>query len=243
MNVSPILAVIPCRSGSKGLPGKNIRKLAGLPLLAHSIRLASLCPEITRCVVSTNSEEIAAIAREHGGEVPFLRPDTLAKDDTPMWPVLQHALNEMERRDGHKYGAVLLLDPTSPGRLPSDLTRAIHLLEEDAECSGVLAASEPHFNPRWVCIEQRAGSYISQSFPAQEEYVRRQDVPPVYRINGTLYLWRRDHLASSMTPGYFSNPHRMLLIPESRAVHIDSMDDFKLAELLIREKLIQFPWL
>lgn len=97
MSVSPILAVIPCRGGSKGLPGKNIRKLAGLPLVAHSIRFANSCPEIARLIVSTDNEEIANVAREHGGEAPFLRPRELAQDETPMWPVLQHALGEMER--------------------------------------------------------------------------------------------------------------------------------------------------
>ena len=106
-SVRPILAVIPARSGSKGLPGKNVRTFAGLPLIAHSIRLAKLCPEIARCVVSTDSEEIAEIARAHGGDVPFLRPAELAQDDTPMWPVVQHSLREMEQRGATRFGSVV----------------------------------------------------------------------------------------------------------------------------------------
>jgi len=243
MNVYPMLAVIPCRGGSKGLPGKNLRKLVGLPLVAHSIKFANSCPEITRLVVSTDSEEIASIAIEYGCEVPFLRPRELARDETPMWPVLQHALGEMEKMDACCYASVLLLDPTSPGRLPSDLKRAIQLLEEDQRCVGVVAASEPHFNPRWVCIEERLTGYIRQSFENGEAYVRRQDVPPVYRINGSLYLWRRNHVAIENNPGYFVQPHRMLLIPEERTIHIDQIHDFNLAELMIREKLIHFPWI
>src|SRR3954451_10687616 len=108
--MSETLAVVPARGGSKGLPGKNIRPLAGLPLLEHSVKLAQLCPEIDRTIVSTDSEEIAEIARAVGAEVPFLRPAKLARDETPMLPVLRHALGEL---DG-AWDLVLLLDPTSP---------------------------------------------------------------------------------------------------------------------------------
>src|SRR5215813_1376334 len=243
MNVHPVLAVIPARGGSRGLPGKNIALLAGLPLIAHSIRLSKLCPEIARCVVSTDSEQIAAIARNYGGDVPFLRPATLARDDTPMWPVLKHALTEMELRDQIRYGSVLLLSPASPGRLPEDVTNAVRLLEQDTQTVGVVAASKPSFNPRWVCIDVAATSYIQQSFPDDHNYVRRQDVPPVYRINGALYLWRRDHVAKAETPQYFEIPHRMLEIPEERAIDIDGLNDMRLAELMLREGFVKLPWL
>ena len=243
MGVQPVLAVIPARGGSKGAPGKNVRPLAGLPLIAHSIRFAKLCPEVVRCVVSTDSEEIAAMAREHGGDVPFLRPAELARDDTPMWPVVQHALHEMELLGRERYGGVLLLSPTSPARQPEDVSRAVKLLEEDGRAVGVVAASEPRFNPRWVCIEVGADGCMRQSFPDGKVYVRRQDVPPAYRINGMLYLWRRDHVAESDTPQYFEAPHRMLEVPESRAIDIDSPLDFRLAELMLEDGLIEFPWL
>jgi len=243
MSVHPVLAVIPARGGSRGLPEKNIAILAGLPLIAHSIRLSKLCTEITRCIVSTDSNEIAAVARDYGAEVPFLRPAALAQDDTPMWPVIRHALVEMEERDRLQYGSVLLLSPTSPGRLPEDVSIAIHLLEEDTSAVGVVAASRPSFNPRWVCIDLAADGYMRQSFPDGNDYVRRQDVPTVYRVNGTLYLWRRDHVAASEMPCYFTAPHRMLEIPESRAVDIDSQQDLKLAEFMLRDGMIHFPWL
>ncbi|HZD48797.1 MAG TPA: hypothetical protein VE178_08615, partial [Silvibacterium sp.] len=182
-------------------------------------------------------------ARECGGDVPFLRPAALAQDDTPMWPVLRHALEEMESLDGCRYGSVLLLSPTSPARLPEDISQAVRLLEQDDETVGVVAASEPRFNPRWVCIEIAENGYMRQSFPAGKVYVRRQDVPAVYRINGVLYLWRRDHVANSEGPRYYEMPHRMLEIPESRAIDIDSPLDFRLAELMLREGMIRFPWL
>ena len=243
MNIHPVLAVIPARGGSKGLPAKNIRPLAGLPLIAHSILFSKLCGEIAKCVVSTDSEEIVAVARKYGGEVPFLRPADLARDDTAMWPVLRHALMEMESREPCRYGSVLLLSPTSPARLPEDVSRAIELLEGDGHAVGVVAASPPQFNPRWACIDIATDGYMRQSFPDGNVYVRRQDVPAVYRINGSLYLWRRDHVADSESPRYFEVPHRMLEIPECRAIDIDSLHDLRLAELMLREGMIQFPWL
>lgn len=243
MSVHPILAVIPCRGGSKGLPGKNIRPLAGLPLVAHSIRFARLCPEIAQCIVSTDNKEIAAVALAYGGEVPFMRPTELAQDDTPMWPVLQHALRDMERRNACTYGSLLLLDPTSPGRYRVDLQQAIQILEQDARYVGVVTASEPHFNPRWVCIETRPDGSIAPCVPGADSYTRRQDVPVVYRINGALYLWRRDHVLDSDKADLYARPHSFVAIPEDRAIHIDEIKDFNLAEILIREGWVRLPWL
>ena len=242
MSLRPVLAVIPARGGSKGLPGKNIRDFLGLPLIVHSIRLGSICPEIARCVVSTDSEEIAAVARRYGAEVPFIRPSELAQDDTAAWPVLQHALREVERIHGTRYGSLVLLDPTSPGRLPSDLSQALALLEQDPLAVGVVAVSEPHFNPRWVCIDEQGG-YMRPLIPVPTEYVRRQDVPITYRINGSLYVWRRDHVLDSPSPAYYTVPHRILIIPEERAIHIDELRDFQIAELLVRHGIVRLPWI
>lgn len=243
MSLHPVLAMIPARGGSKGLPRKNITPLAGLPLIAHSILLAKMCPEIAKCIVSTDDEEIAAVAQKYGAEVPFLRPAELARDDTAMWPVIQYTLKEMETRDKVRYGSMLLLSPTSPGRLPEDVSAAIHMLEEDSRAVGIVAASKPLFNPRWVCIDLAADGYMRQSFPDGKNYVRRQDVPTTYRINGALYLWRRDHIANEDAPRYFELPHLMLEIPESRAIDIDSGHDLRLAELMLREGLVHLPWL
>jgi N-acylneuraminate cytidylyltransferase len=238
-----LLAVIPARGGSKGLPGKNVRPFAGMPLIAHSIRCASLSPEVERCVVTTDSEDIARVARDHGGWVPFLRPPELAGDDTPMIPVLQHALREAERLDSRRYEMILLLDPTSPGRVPEDIARAVELLEQDPNCVGVIGVSEPHFNPRWTCVEEREG-YAALAFAGSGGYTRRQDVPPVYRINATLYLWRRDYLMAAGDSWLYENPPcRLLVVPETRAVHIDSEEDFRMAEIFVREGLVKLPWL
>lgn len=240
MEILPVLAVIPARGGSKGFPGKNIANLCGLPLIAHSIHMAKMCPAITECVVSTDSEEIAAVARAHGGQVPFQRPSELAQDNTPTWPVLQHALTTVEDLRQKQFGSVLLLQPTNPSRWPEDVTRAIDILHSDDRAMGVVSVSEPSFNPRWLCVEERDG-YLARAF-SDKSFTRRQDVPPVYRINGLVYLWRREHiLGASADP--WSAPHKMMVIPEERVLDIDTLHDLAVAESLIRAGIIKLPWL
>lgn len=234
-----ILAVIPARGGSNGLPGKNTRPLMGLPLIAHSIRLAKLCPEITRTVISTDSEEIAAVARAHGGEAPFLRPTELARADTPMWPVLQHTLAEIERLEGGSYDLLLLLDPTSPTRLPEDVSEAVRLLTEGGD--GVVAVSRPEFNPLWHTVVEKNGR-MADWLPQAAAIHRRQDAPAIYRINGLLYLWRAEfvHRAKEWRA---EGRHRMLVVPDARAASIDDLPQFERVEALARAGLLEMPWL
>lgn len=240
-NPPRLLAVIPARGGSKGLPGKNIRPLAGLPLIAHSICLARLCPEVTRTIVSTDSAEIADVARRHGADVPFHRPPELAQDDTPMWPVVRHALESVERLDDRPYEFVLLLDPTSPGRLPGDVAQSVAKLARKPDADGVIGVSQPEFSPIWHTVIERDG-WMADFAPEGARYNRRQDVPTVYRINASLYLWRAAFVRRE-AGGWRTG--RLLLheIPEARAIHIDELHEFEKADLLIRHGLIRLPWL
>jgi CMP-N,N'-diacetyllegionaminic acid synthase len=238
--MSETLAVIPARGGSKGLRGKNIRPLAGRPLLVHSLELARLCPEIARTVVSTDSAEIADVARAAGGDVPFVRPAELAGDETPMLPVLQHVLRELDP-DGTRYERLLLLDPTSPGRLPEDVARAHELLESDPSADGVVAVSEPSFNPLWTAVVERGG-YLEPVFADAAGYGRRQDVPRVLRINAALYLFRTPFLRGEQE-SWMRGRHLMLEIPQLRAFHIDGEDDFRVCELVLEHGLVRLPWL
>jgi N-acylneuraminate cytidylyltransferase len=201
-----------------------------------------MCPEIDHSIVSTDSEEIATAARKHGGDVPFLRPEELARDYTPMLPVLKHALRECETRDGRHYESLLLLDPTSPGRLPEDVSGALAMLENDSNACGVVAVSEPHFNPRWVCVEEQDG-YARMAFTQGKQYTRRQDVAPVYRINALLYLWKCDYIRSAEKLDFGEAPHLLWKVPEQRAVHIDELHDFELGELLVTNGIVRLPWL
>jgi N-acylneuraminate cytidylyltransferase len=197
-------------------------------------------PRIVRTVVSTDSEEIAQAARAAGAEAPFLRPSSLATDDAPTMPVLTHALSELER-DGGRFGSVLLLEPTSPLRLPSDIVRALEVLDRDSGADGVVACSRPKFNPFWVGVVERDG-YLHSAFEGADQYDRRQDVPPFYRINGVLYLWRAGVVRSAPTR-WRKLKNRMLEIPESRAVSIDDMDELRVAELTVKNRMIRLPWL
>lgn len=234
-----LLALVPARGGSKGLPGKNVRPLAGLPLIEHSLRLAALCSEISRTVVSTDSAEIAAVARAAGAEV-LDRPEVLAADETPMLPVMRHALEELDR-DAARYDRLLLLDPTSPGRLPADVARAIDLLDCEREADGVVAVSQPAFNPVWHGVVERDG-FLEQLFEEGTRYVRRQDLPRILRINAALYLFRSEFLRGERET-WLGGRHLPLEIPDVRAFHIDSAEDLEVAEALIRCGVVSLPWL
>ncbi|MFM6847827.1 MAG: cytidylyltransferase domain-containing protein [Terrabacter sp.] len=240
-----ILAVIPARGGSKGLPGKNIRPMWGLPLIVHSVRAAALTPEVTRCIVTTDSEEIAGIVREHGGEAPFLRPTELAADDTPMAPVVRHALEWAERDEGAAYDAVLLLDPTSPARVPEQLAEAARRLSGTPTLDGVISVSEPTFNPVWVGVRPDPGrdGVLGRYFDAGTGVTRRQDVDRFLRINGNFYLWRADFVRRLEASWFDEGTHEGLEIPEAQAFSIDDEYEFRLIEALIGAGLIMLPWL
>ncbi|HUE85071.1 MAG TPA: acylneuraminate cytidylyltransferase family protein [Vicinamibacterales bacterium] len=237
-----VLAVIPARGGSKGLPGKNIRPLAGLPLIAHSLACARACQTISRTIVSTDSAEIANVARAHGGDAPFVRPAELADDTTPMWPVLRHALAFVESEERQPYDVLVLLDPTSPGRLPGDITAAVQRLDATPEADGIIGVSRPEFNPLWHCVVERGG-WMADLNPDAATYARRQDVPTVYRINATLYAWRARFVRAEAADWRANGRNLLYELPEARAIHIDDADEFAKAEALIAAGLIALPWL
>jgi len=237
-----LLAVIPARGGSRELPGKHLRPFAGLPLIAHSVLFAKLCAEIGRCIVSTDSPAIAEGARRFEADVPFLRPAALSGDETPLWPVLRHALQVVEEQEGSRYDLLLLLDPTSPAREPSDLTEALARLAAQPEADGIISVSQPDFHPIWHCVVEREG-WMADASPLGAQYERRQDVPPIYRINGALYLWRTAFVRREPSLWRQHGRHLLYEIPERRAMSIDTADQFERAEALIKQGLITLPWL
>jgi CMP-N,N'-diacetyllegionaminic acid synthase len=243
MNSPNILAVIPARGGSKRLLSKNVRPLAGMPLVAHAIELAKRCPEITQTLISTDSPQIAVIARAAGGEAPFLRPAELAQDDTPTLPVLQHAVRWQEDLAGRKLDLVLLLQPTGPLRLPEDIRTAVEALTADRSAVGVIGVSEMPHRPREVCVEQDGRGYLRRPFHESGKGLESQASRPIYRINGMVYLWRRDYLMSVSEFELEAAPHCMLVLPKPRAIDIDDEYDLQLAEWTLRSGLVTLPWL
>lgn len=238
-SIHPVLAVIPARGGSKGLPRKNVLPLMGHPLIAHSIMLARMCPEIDRLVVSTDSEEIAAVARQYGADV-INRPSELAQDATSMWPVVQHALLQMEQVDNKRYESLLLLQPTSPGRLPEDIRTCINRLSSLPQADGIVSVSRPDHNPYWYGVIENDGWMVGL-IPDSDKITRRQDAPIVYTLNGLVYLWRRSFILT--VENWRSGKLLIHEVPEKRALDIDNLEDMRMSDLLFRNGFLDFPWL
>jgi CMP-N,N'-diacetyllegionaminic acid synthase len=240
-----VLAVVPARGGSRGLPGKNVRPLGGLPLIGHSLRAAELVPAVTRCIVSTESDQIAAVARSLGGDVPFLRPPELATDETPIALVLRHALVAVEEKDGEPYEYLVLLEPTSPARNPVTMAAALDLLGDRPDLDGVISVSAPTFHPVWVGVREASGDpgRLERYFPDSAGVTRRQQLDRYLRINGNFYVWRADFVRRMEASWFDEGAHGFIEIPESLSFSIDYLEEFELLEWLIADGHIRLPWL
>jgi CMP-N,N'-diacetyllegionaminic acid synthase len=219
------LALITARGGSKGIPGKNVRPLAGKPLIAWTIEAALASSLHADVVVSTDDAEIAAVAARCGARVPFMRPAALAADDSPGIDAVLHALEQLPG-----YDSVLLLQPTSPLRTASDIEACL-ALARDRRAVSVVSVTECQTHPAWcysIGQDQRLSSIVAGDVPA-----RRQDLPPVYALNGALYfaeaawLVRERRLVCAESRAY--------VMPAERSVDIDTLLDWRLAELLLQE--------
>jgi CMP-N,N'-diacetyllegionaminic acid synthase len=231
-----VLAVVPARSGSKGLPGKNLRTLAGRSLLEHAIRFALACDSVGRVIVSTDSEEIAAAARAAGADVPFLRPAELATDEAPMWPVLVHALAEVER-EGDGWEFLLLADPTSPVRSPADVRAALERLRAAPDADGIVSVADPGFSPIWQCVVEKDG-YMAHLLPNGAGLDRRQDAPAVRYIDGSFYLWRTSFVRGGHA-SWFEGA--MLMQPVESFGSIDTPDELTRLEALVAAGMAVLP--
>lgn len=221
------IATICARGGSKGLPGKNLRPLAGIPLIAHTIVFASAHPAIDAVHVSTDDEEIARVARAAGAEVRGLRPAELARDDTPKLPVIEHLLNCLEA-EGERFDRVVDLQPTSPLRLPEDLDGCLARFASDDRPDLVLSVFDSGFNPWFNLVEERPDGSVT--IAKGSGATARQAAPRVWALNGSIYVWRREALTTAARDGLWSVRVAAYPMPASRSVDIDTLDDFELAE-------------
>jgi CMP-N,N'-diacetyllegionaminic acid synthase len=224
-----IIALVTARSGSKGLPGKNTMLFAGKPLIAWSIEAALGVRDVRSVVCSTDSAEIAAIARTHGAETPFLRPPELALDESPHVDVVEHALDWLSTRGiVEREDFLLLLQPTSPLRETADIERAICLQKETA-APAVLSVSPAKPHPL-LSRSMDAGGRLAHYFPGTDGGLPRQLMDLAYYLNGAIYLNRiRDFLTHRvfMVPGSVG-----YVMPPERSVDIDSAFDFDYAQFL-----------
>jgi CMP-N-acetylneuraminic acid synthetase len=221
-----IFALIPARGGSKGIPRKNIRPIAGKPLIAWTIEAALAAPGIDAVVVSTEDEEIAAVSRDWGARVPFMRPVELATDETPGIDPVLHAIEMLPYHD-----TVLLLQPTSPLRSTQDIMGVLALAAE-AKPPSIVSVCEPEDHPAWM-YRMDVGRRLER-LSGMPEIARRQDLPPVYALNGAIYYARADWLVTQRSfvgPGTLGYP-----MAAADSVDIDTPLDWKLAELLLTER-------
>lgn len=223
--------VIPARGGSKGLPGKNLRKLGTLSLIGQAIASAREARRLTRFIVSTDSPEIAEEARRHDAEVPFLRPAELASDQAGMVPVLQHAVRWLEGSEGVRPDLVVTLQPTSPFRTGEEIDRTVEkVIETGADSAQTL--SEASYHPFFMKTLDRVDRTVAL-FPDGHKFVRRQDAPPVYQPSGAVYVTR---YAVLMEQGrVLGADNRGIVMGFEASVNIDTEWDFLLAELILRE--------
>jgi len=227
MNIITLCA----RGGSTGVPGKNIRPLCGKPLLAWSIEQALASGLAQRVYVSTDSQEIADVARACGAFVPFLRPAALATAEAPKLPVIQHLLNWVEHNHG-PVSRLIDLDPTSPLRDVEDIHACNALLDEstDLVISGYVSDKNPYYN----MVECKPNGFFERVCKPQAEVFARQAAPAVYAMNGSIYAWHRH----SLRPSLWDCPRiRLHAMPRERSIDIDHSVDFDLVELLMRRKL------
>jgi N-acylneuraminate cytidylyltransferase len=225
-----VVATICARGGSKGLPGKNLRPLAGKPLIVHSIEQALACAAIAGVYVSTDDEAIAEVARAAGAQVPYLRPAGLATDEAPKLPAIEHLLAHLETQ-GHAIATAVDLQPTSPLRAPGDIEGALALAPQ---ADLVVSVTEPSHNPYYTLCEADAQGRLQLSKPAA--FARRQDAPQVWGLNGSIYVWRREALPRAIRDGFWSVRVTPFPMPRNRSVDIDDADDFDYAQwLLARE--------
>jgi CMP-N,N'-diacetyllegionaminic acid synthase len=226
VTTSGVLGIIPARGGSKGIRDKNIRPLRGRTLLEYAARAAAGSGVIDRTVLSTDSEQIAAEGRRLGIEVPFIRPAELARDDTPMLPVIEHAVDFLEHR-GWQPDIVVLLQPTSPLRKADHIRNAVQELRESAADSVVTVVQLPrHLSPDYVMrIEE---GRLVPFLPEGASVSRRQDARPAYVRDGTVYAFWRRTLRNTHT--IYGADCRAMVLPARDSLTIDTPEDWDEAE-------------
>lgn len=226
-----MLGVIPARGGSKGVPHKNIRELAGKPLLAYTIEAAANSGIFKRLIVSTDSEEIAAIAKEYGAEVPFLRPDNIAGDTISSDAVILHALRFYEEQNLY-FEEVCKLQPTSPFRTAQDLREAYSIFHEEG-WNFLVSVCECEHSPLWCGILGK-GNSMDDFF--KEDVIKscRQKLPKYYRLNGAIYMAKTDSFLKNRC--FFGKMGKAYIMPQEKSIDIDSALDFQIAEFIIKNQ-------
>ncbi|MBY0493446.1 MAG: acylneuraminate cytidylyltransferase family protein [Cyanobacteria bacterium] len=229
-----VLGIITARGGSKGIPGKNLKLLAGRPLLDYSIDAANDTP-LDRLILSTEDKRIADAARSLGCEVPFMRPAELARDETPHLPVIQHAVKWLKDNEGYQPDIALTLQPTSPLRSAADIAAALRMLELSGADS-VVSVNEVSAHAHPMRMLHVDGSGFATLFvngqPVKRRINRRQDLPRAWVMNGAIYACRTEILFAA-EPSMYGDRVVAYPMPPERSISIDDLEDWAAAERAI----------
>lgn len=229
-----IVAIIPARSGSKGVPGKNINPLGGFPLIAYSIAIAKMIPDIDRVIVSTDSEEYANIARQYGAEVPFLRPQSISEDKSSDLDFMLHAMQWFQENEKESFEFWMHLRPTTPLRAPEVVQAAIDLMLKSPEAtslrSGHLAPESPF---KWFMKDEKDYFVgLKEDFTPASVNLPRQSFPPVYVPDGYVDIVRSSCVLSTNS----LHGDKMLVFESPVCSEIDTQDDFNYIEYQLKKE-------
>ena len=227
-----MLAIIPARGGSKGLPGKNIKLLNGKPLIAYTIEAAMAAKKISRIIVSTDSRQIAKVAMDYGAESPFLRPKHLATDTALSIDIYDYTLSEIEKQEAVKIEKFMVLQPTSPLRTAEDIDNAIELFNTKSADSVISYCQEYH-PIKWHRYVTNEGK-LKNIF--EETLNNRQEERPSYFPNGAIYIIRRDLIKKR---SYISDNSYAYIMDKRKSIDIDTIEDFEYAEFLLKNKNLE----
>ena len=229
-----ILGTICCRGGSKGVPGKNVRLLNGIPLVGHTILQARDSQLIDELLISTDSPEIGKVALEYGARFPFLRPLDLASDTASKWPVFIHALEYFEKESGKTVDYIVDMDVTVPLKTKHDIEKAIQLAKSRPDVDVVITGYEPERNPYFNMMELGENGYAQIVKTSSKPIVRRQDAPKVYSLSPAAYVIKKSALYNYE---HWSKAKCLISpMPRERAIDIDSEFDFQLIEFILQNK-------
>ena len=227
-----IIGLVTARGGSKSIPRKNIKTLAGKPLIAWTIEDALKSQYLSKVITSTDNAEIAAIAREGGADVPFMRPPELAQDESPHFAAVEHAIHWLEKYEGRIPDYILTLQPTSPLRTADDIDSAIEIARKH-DADAVVSVCESVHHPYLAKRILENGS-LSDFISTDIYYLRRQVFPPAYALNGAIYLNRSESILREQV--FCPTNTYAYIMPSERSLDIDSDWDFYLAELILANK-------
>lgn len=228
INSCTVLAIIPARGGSKGVPRKNIRELAGKPLIAWTIEAAKKSKYIDKLILSSEDPEIIDIARQWGCDVPFIRPEGLSKDTTPGMEPILHAIQKLEH-----YDYIVLLQPTSPLRDTSDIDKCIELcISQDS--NACVSVSETEKSPYWMFTLDHSNQ-MTPMLKDKVVNVRRQDLPTFVALNGAVYVAKCDWLLEYKT--FMNSQTIAYVMPKERSIDIDTEFDLWIAEAILTKCL------